>query len=322
MRNPAMAHAEGQAGLAGGGVLITGGAGFIGSRVARFLAPVADRLMVLDDLSIGRPDLLAPVGERVELVRRDVRDPRTVADVRSFAPDVVFHLAGIHYIPDCIRDPERTIAINTGGTANVLAGLRDVAVRSVVLASSAAVYSFSDRPLDEHAPMRSNDPYGTSKQLAERVITDFHRERPDVRCAAARLFNVFGPNDTNPHVIPRIVEQATRSSDVRIGHLWPKRDFVFVDDVARALIAASSAPNGFRAFNVGTGTGTSVRQLVAAVGRATGRRLRPVEDEGSTRAVDGHLVADPSRVRSELGWAPEVTLHEGLREIVRKEVAA
>jgi UDP-glucose 4-epimerase len=303
-------------------VLITGGAGFIGSHVAEAVAPSAREVLVLDDLSTGRPELLEPVAGRVDLVRRDVRDPRTAGDVRAFAPDVVFHLAALHYIPECVRDPNRTLAINVDGTRNVVSGLRDAPVESFVLASSASVYGFADHALDETSPIEPIDVYGTSKHLAEDVVAGFHRERPDVACTAARLFNVFGPRETNPHVIPRVVEQARRSPVVRMGHLWPRRDFVFVRDVARALVLAASRRRGLVTCNVGTGVGTSVRELVGAIGRATGTRIRPVTDPDAVRPVDGHLVANASRARGELGWSPQIGLDEGLRELVGMPEAA
>jgi len=301
-------------------VLVTGGAGFIGRHVLAALARDADEIAVLDDLSTGSSTVLDAAS--VRLIRRDVRDPRTVDDVRAFEPHVVLHLAAVHYIPDCLRDPERTLAINVGGTRNVVAGLRDSPVESVVLASTASVYGFSDEPLDERSPLRPSNVYGRSKRAAERVLTGFHRARPDVACTSARLFNVFGPGETNPHVIPRIVEQATRSPEVRVGHLWPKRDFVFVADVARALVSAASRRGGYAAVNIGTGVGTSVEDLLSTVGRALGTSIRPVRDPSAARAVDGHLVAEASRARVELGWVPRVGLEDGIREVVAAEAVA
>jgi UDP-glucose 4-epimerase len=318
-----MAEAGGPRGdIDGRRVAITGGAGFIGSHVAASVAPCAAEVMIVDDLTRGRTEHLATSNGRVRFVRGDIRDERTISEVRSFAPDVVLHLAALHYVPDCIRDPVRTIDVNVRGTERLLRGLLDQNVTSVVLASSAAVYGFSDRPLSERSTIAPVDVYGRSKVLCEAKFAAFYRARPDVRCVAARLFNVFGPNETNPHVIPHIIDEATRSDEIHMGHAWPTRDFVFVSDVARALLLATAADHGFTAYNVGTGVGTSIATLVSAIGRAVGRSLRQRTDPQATRRVDGHLVADPSKISADLNWYPEVTLDEGLRDIVARRMAA
>jgi UDP-glucose 4-epimerase len=301
--------------------LITGGAGFIGSHLADRLVARGDEVIILDDLSTGRRRHLARLRGPVDLVVDDVRSPRTAEAIAAFRPDVVLHLAAMHYIPACVRDPARTLDVNVGGTETVLDALDGVDVTTVVLASSAAVYGFSDEPLSESARTGPIDVYGTSKVRAEAALSSFHRTHSHVRCVAARLFNVFGPNETNPHVVPRIVEQARISDEVRLGLLWPRRDFVFVRDVARALLLAASGVTGYVTFNVGTGVGTSIGGLVRAVGRAARRDIRPALDPDAVRATDGHLVADASKIRSELGWRPEMSLEAGLRELVA-DVAA
>jgi len=155
------------------------------------------------------------------------------------------------------------------------------------------------------------------------VIRDRLVALGDERLLAARLFNVFGPGETNPHVLPDILTQVREGGPLRLGNLDARRDYVHARDVADALVRLATYGGAESVFNVGTGVGTSVRELVAALGKVLARSLRIEQDPAKVRPVERmHLVADATLARQELGWTPRLTLHDGLRDLVAHELAA
>jgi UDP-glucose 4-epimerase len=296
--------------------LVTGGAGFIGHHLCAALVRDGVEVYAVDDLSTGRLELLSGVPSRVALFQLDVREQEQVTGlVRDLQPDWIFHLAGLHFIPLCNQDPAATLSINTVGTAALLEGIRaSGGVRRLVFASTAAVYppdSTICRELDAPGP---DDVYGESKLFAERLVQRFSRETT-IPSVILRLFNVYGPGETNPHVIPEILEQARAGDDIRLGNLSPRRDFVYVADVVAAFICAVSAPAiPPHILNIGTGCDHSVDDLVATLARVLQRPLRSVSDSARVRRSDrATLCADIALARSTLDWRPHYDLDAGLR---------
>jgi UDP-glucose 4-epimerase len=297
-------------------VLITGGAGFIGHHLCAALALDGAKVYALDNLSTGRRELLGGLPESVEFVKLDVRDHHELRRVlRQLEPDAVYHLAGLHFIPDCNRDPLATLQINTAGTASLVEAMRPLpGPRRLVFTSSAAVYapdSIICRESDVPAP---DDVYGETKLFGERIIARFARET-GVSAIVLRLFNVYGPGETNPHVIPEVLEQARQSDTIRLGNLTPRRDFIYVHDVVEALRRAGSVADVEQAvLNIGTGHDHSVADIVAALARVIQRPLRAESDPARTRRTDRpRLCADPALAARTLGWSARYGLEEGLR---------
>jgi UDP-glucose 4-epimerase len=298
--------------------LVTGGAGFIGSALCRALVGRGHEVVALDDLSVGRRELLPP-GCRLHEV--DVRDAEALdRAVRGLQPRRVFHLAALHYIPHCNADPVRTIEINVNGTRNLLVACRGLDLEALFLASTAAVYPAQGSPFAEEMPAAPIDIYGHSKLMAEDLARLFHLEtsRPT---AVGRLFNVFGPHDSNPHVIPDVVAQARGGAEaLELGNLDPVRDYVHVDDVVSGIVAAAEAVRSaepWGVFNIGSGQGQSVRQVVAAVETALGRPLRIVQVPSRLRRVERDaLVADVTRLTRQTGWRPRVAFARGIASLV------
>jgi UDP-glucose 4-epimerase len=294
--------------------LITGGAGFIGSRLRAALLDAGHEALVIDDLRLGHP---RPADrDRLQVVVDSLGSDAAADAVRSFAPDVVFHLAAIHYIPYTEAHPEETWQVNVDGTAWVLKLCEDLAPRAVVACSSAAVYGFSDAPLHEDSPFAPRGVYGETKIETERLLDSYAAAHPRVRMAAARLFNVYGPGDRNPHLMPALMEQIRRGDTIKVGNTWPKRDYVHVNDAAAALVRLAAGPPGFAAYNVGTGIGTTVTSLVEDLVSVAGLSARCEVDAARIRADDGHLVGDSARLTADTGWRPEVKLRDGLAWLV------
>jgi Nucleoside-diphosphate-sugar epimerases len=167
------------------------------------------------------------------------------------------------------------------------------------------------------------DIYGRTKLVGEDLVELFHEET-GVEAVSARLFNAYGPNETNDHLIPAILEQIDDGSrEIDLGNLTPKRDFVYVGDVARALQTLATAEAfdaGYRAYNIGTGEAYSVREVVAHVSEALGEEITIAQDDDRVRESDRpHLEADIGRIESELGWSPEHPLTEGLEHLLEAE---
>ncbi|TYL38895.1 nucleoside-diphosphate sugar epimerase [Natronococcus pandeyae] len=297
-------------------VLVTGGAGFIGSHLCRALVEADADVVVVDDLSTGRAPLVSSEGP-VEPI--DVRSDTLSSTIIDVSPDAIVHLAAIHYVPYCDEHPRETFEVNVLGTRQLLEAARRVPdLQKFVFASSAAVYPPRAEANEESARLDPVDVYGETKLVGEDLVRLFAADT-DVPTALARLFNVYGPNETNSHLIPAILMQIRDGRrEVELGNLTPRRDFVYVDDVVRAIIAMLTDFDGdCRPFNVGTGTTHSVREVVEVTSRALDDDIAITQDEGRTRESDRpHLEADVSRIRDELGWTPDVTFQEGIRRIL------
>jgi UDP-glucose 4-epimerase len=293
---------------------IVGGAGFIGSRLARDLIAQGREVVVFDRLSTGRKDLL-PNG--TALVQGDILDQAALLDaMRQSRPGVVFHLAALHFIPYCNAHPQETLRVNVEGTENVLRACAEIPPDRVVFASSAAVYGVSDQAYSEDASLEPIDIYGVSKAAAEMLVERFHRES-DIPCTTVRLFNVYGPNDTVAHLMPELVAQAKRGGQVELGNLEPRRDYVHVEDVSQAFQLVSQVDGEFGLFNVGTGVEYSVLELVETLSSITGARLNVQSVESRRRSAERmHLRSDPARLIAKTGWRPRREMREALTEML------
>ena len=300
-------------------ILVTGGAGFVGRPLVRRLAAGHD-VAVLDTLQHGT-DRFSPADlAHIELIEGDIRDATTVARAMSrAAPEIIIHLAALHFIPECERDPATTIAVNLLGTVNLLcaapAGCR------FVLASSAAVYRPDERPhVEDTSALGPADIYGLTKLHAEHHLAHFARSR-GLAGIAVRLFNVIGPGETNPHLLPAIIGQLRAGRRrIELGNLWPKRDYLHVEDAAAgfaALALGGAIPaGGFLPVNLGSARSHSVAEIVARLSVLCGLDCEIVPDAGRMRPVDRpHLAADIGRIGREFGWRPARSLDDALRDL-------
>src|ERR1700729_2253853 len=188
-------------------VLVTGGAGFIGSHLGNLLVGSGARGLVADDFRLGRREHLeraTSTGQAI-LLEADIRSAEDLRPVADFEPDTVFHLAALHFIPYCNAHPQEALDVNVLGLESVIRAVRSAPLTSFVFPSSAAIYGFGDERWPESAPPKPDEIYGISKWMGEQIMARFHADRPDVRTAVARLFNTYGPRETNPHVLPAIV---------------------------------------------------------------------------------------------------------------------
>jgi UDP-glucose 4-epimerase len=280
----------------------------------------------VDDLSRGSIENLGSVMDQVTVIEQDVTVGLDQV-LASYRPDTIFHLAAVHFIPDCDADPLRCLRVNVEGTRAVLEAAAALGQpMSVVLASTAAVYAPADWPHHEDDPLGPIDVYGYSKRWAEELARSFGT-RTGIGVGIARLFNVYGPGETNPHFIPSLISQIQAGEVVRLGNLSSKRDYVFVDDVAEALVrlAGYCATGHSATLNVGTGAAFSGHEVVRALATlpATSADLALTTDPHRIRPVDRpYLQANSNLAQKLLGWAPDTSFEGGLRAAWERPVGA
>ncbi len=246
-----------------GRYLITGGAGFIGRRVVdNLLLDPAAEVMVVDDLSVGLPMPVSRPGLQTRAA--DIRDADKIEQVfAGFSPEVVIHLAAIHHIPTCELERAHSLDVNVVGTETILEAAAFAKTARLVLASSGAVYDWKDGPLDEAAtPLRPADNYSVAKHANE-MQTRLWADRTGSQAVVARIFNTIGQDDPNAHLIPDIIAQIPRDApavEIALGNLSPRRDYIHVEDTARAIaaLATTPLPIGVEIFNLASGKDVSV----------------------------------------------------------------
>jgi UDP-glucose 4-epimerase len=300
--------------------LITGGAGFIGSALARALLARGDRVRIIDDFSSGRRQNLADIAARVELVEGNILNDDLLAQVMA-GVKVVFHLAALPPVPNPVADPVAYHAVNATGTLKVLEAARHGGARRVVYAASSAVYEGHPVvPKMETMVPSPVSPYGASK-LAGELYCQVYGAAFGVESVCLRLFNVFGPrqNHQSEHaaVIPRLITRAlVGQAPVIFGDGAQSRDFCFVDNVVEAHLKAAHVPKAAgRVYNIGSGVPTTLNDVVTAVGKAIGQPLT-ARHEAARAGDTRHSVADISAAQAALGYTAAVGLGEGLSQTI------
>jgi nucleoside-diphosphate-sugar epimerase len=306
--------------LSGASVLVTGGAGFVGSALVRALLQHDARVVALDNFLSGRAEHLSEVADRITLIEGDVLDRERLAEVfRAHEPSHVFHLVGDTFVPSAYHHPLRFLRVNIEGTLNVLEAVRDFGVERMLYVSSTEVYGQAGtNPIKESQALAPVNTYAVTKLAADRLCHTFHLEHR-VPVVIARIFNCYGPRETQPYVIPEIIRQLARGHVVHLGNRNAARDFTFVDDTALGIMAVmgSDLPDG-EPVHVGSGHLVTLETIVTMCAELMGRGRVEVEwDPRRDRAADiDAFHADTSRIGDATGWAPMVDLAEGLRRTV------
>jgi UDP-glucose 4-epimerase len=304
--------------------LVTGGAGFIGSHLVERLLDEDRRVVIVDSLLRGRRALASFIGDRrVVLVPADIRAESVIRGVvADGAFDVVYHLAALHYIPECAAHPLEALSVNVVGTQTLLEALKVRPPRCLVFASTGDVYAPKIGPHEEADALGPISLYGLSKVFGEQLVTASSAALSDTSIVVARLFNAYGPRETNPHLIPSILDQVKHGGRLRLGNLWPRRDYVHVKDIAEALtmLGARLRPSGVDTFNVGTGRDYSVGDVLTTLEGILDQKLIVEVDKERIRPVErSHLQANIERLQNATGWRPRRVLDDGLRELCLHE---
>ncbi|HYA01560.1 MAG TPA: UDP-glucose 4-epimerase GalE [Syntrophobacteria bacterium] len=312
-------------------ILVTGGAGYIGSHVVKMLGERGYDALTYDNLSTGNRWAVLYGG----LVVADLADRDTLNRViRDFKPEAVMHFAAAIVVPESVRDPLKYYGNNTANTLTLLRTMRDHGVNSFIFSSTAAVYGIpAQNPIREQSPLSPINPYGTSKMMTELILKDLAFADSEFHYVSLRYFNVAGADPEGKigqaykdatHLITRAVKTANGEfPDLQIfGTDYPTpdgtciRDFIHVNDLSEAhILALEYLVNEARSdiFNLGYGHGYSVRDVVRAAKKVTGIGF-PVEETGRREGDPPSLMADTMKAKRNLGWQPR---HDNLEFIIK-----
>jgi UDP-glucose 4-epimerase len=305
--------------------LLIGGNGFIGKSICKILLKRNDEVFIYDNFSNSSFHQAKKLLNNQNIFEGDIRDKGNVLSViKEVNPDFIIHLAAIHYIPDCDKDPELMHSINIKGTINILESIVETKSDALFLfPSTASVYKSEYTLLTEDTPPSPQNIYGDSKLLAEGII----KERLKERFVIFRLFNVYGTEDQTPHIIPSFISQAVKSNHIKVGNLTPIRDYILVDDVAKAFTQDFPKQSLGNIFNLGTGNGYSPKDILDLLSSIKQKvlsndiELTYEQSSNLTRSNDNNsLVACMSKFKAAFGWAPNTEFKEALEEVFKSQL--
>ncbi len=302
-------------------ILVTGGAGFIGSHLVEALVKAKHDVVVLDDLSSGHESNLAGVKGKIRFIKGDICDPGALKRAVS-GQEYVFHLAANASVPYSVEHPLETNEVNSTGTLNILLAAREAKVKRVIYSSSAAVYGDDPSlPKTESSPLRPQTPYALQKLAGEQYALIFNKIY-GIETVALRYFNVYGPRQdpSSPYtgVITKFVTALKNKQQPTIfGDGMQTRDFVFVSDVVQANLKAMTAAHAAgKVFNIATGVQVSIKEMLAHLNEILGTKIQPKFAPRQAGDIL-HSVADISEAKKILHFHPDVPFHEGIEQTIK-----
>jgi nucleoside-diphosphate-sugar epimerase len=300
-------------------IVVTGGAGFMGSALVRCLVEQGHDVFAYDNFATGTASNLKSVIPTDHIVRGDVESWKFMKTMSTINPEELYHLAADPYIPLSYDYPERFMRTNFQGTLNVLMTCKTFEVKRIIHYSTSEVYGSAQTvPMNEKHPTLPQSVYAVSKLAGDQLCRVLAKEQ-DVPVVIVRPFNCYGPRETHPYVIPEILSQLAMSDELVLGNLDACRDFTYVDDTARAVcqLADKEGIEG-EVFNVGSGMDYSVREiaeLASSIMRNGRTKIRV--DPSRLRPYDvSRLVCDNTKIGNLTNWKPEVSLEDGLRKTI------
>lgn len=300
-------------------ILITGGAGFIGSHLTALLLSRGNTVIVVDNFSYGKAHFLPSGNPFLHVHTTDLLNYRDLETVfTTHQPDLVFHLAAIHHIPTCEKKPAEALRANVEGTQNVIQASLCSGVKKIIFASSGAVYEIVDHPLlEDETAVVPHDIYSITKATGEHLLR-LQAERKNIKAVACRLFNTVGSHETNEHLVPDILKQVkSGKTSISLGNLSPLRSYIHVLDVAEAFatIGLMEFEKDFEILNIGTEAEHSVKDILGLLAEISAKPLQAYQDPERMRKVDRHRQkASLAKTTRLTGWAPQRTLKEALSD--------
>lgn len=288
-------------------VFVTGGGGFIGSHVADYLMSLGHSVVVVDNFFSGRDhwvgQFLRPLIARVDILDRQA----LTAVFTEHKPEVVFHFAAHHYIPYCDNNPTLAYDLNVIGTINVLNEAYKAGTGRFFFASTADVYAPSPRAHREDDALGPFSVYGRTKLIGEILCRGVVEWNWAPNLLIGRIFNAVGVRETNPHLVPEIIRQVARgATEIRLGNLFPTRDFVDLPTQAHAIVDATFAMQGVETCNIGSGIAVRVGEMVDMILAEAGYHVEVVVDPVKVRAAErNNLCGTTTRLEALIGYAPK-----------------
>ena len=295
-------------------ILVTGGAGFIGSHITDLLIKDGHAVTVLDNLSGGHKDQINP---KAKLIVGDIGNSQKTKEALK-GIDCVIHAAGLIIVPESVADPIKYCDNNVLGTVNLLQTMKDSGVKKIIFSSSACVYGTPDHlPIKEDAPLRPDNPYGATKASIEAFLQAFNANH-NFDVTILRYFNPYGPGELHQpetHAIPNFIKAALVKKPIPLYWQGEQiRDFIYIDDLAQAHVDVLQLSN-FNIFNLGTETGVKVRDVIDLIFEIVGYEV-PINDLGE-RPGDVHAnYASSEKLQKSVNWQPKVDLKEGLKKTI------
>ena len=301
-------------------VMVTGGAGFIGSTLVRELIKEGAKVIVFDIFSSGDMQNLTGLEDNIKVIKGDITSKNFRSVLEKCGAEYVFNLAAEPYIPHCYNRPLRFFEVNANGALNVLFASKHVGVKKIVQYSTSEVYGSAKYiPMDEDHPTLPLSTYAVSKLATDRLCYTLYHEQK-IPVVILRQFNVYGPRETQPYIIPEIITQLSRSDKLKLGNIKARRDLTYVEDAAKGAIALMKArKTEGQVFNMGTEKDWSVEQMAEIIGKLMGHdRIKIEIDKARLRPLDVTVLrCNYSKMRKLTGWKPTVSFEEGLKRTIK-----
>ncbi|MEK6942282.1 MAG: GDP-mannose 4,6-dehydratase [archaeon] len=305
--------------IQGKNILVTGGAGFIGSTLVRKLLEEKSGVFVLDNFSSGSKGLLEEVANDIEIIEGNILDENLAGIFSKHGVDAIFHLAAEPYIPSCYGRPKDFFETNANGTLNLLLAAKESGVGRFLYFSSSEVYGSAQKvPMDETHPLNPLSTYAVSKLAAERLCYTFSNEH-ELPVIIQRQFNVFGPRETHPYIIPELISQFSKTNTLKLGNTTSSRDFTFVDDAVSASIMLMKSDKAVgEVFNCAANKDHTIKEIAEIIAELMGHKKVSIESEKKRfRPLDvQRLIGDYKKINRFTGWKPMVPFKDGLQKTI------
>ena len=298
-------------------VLITGGCGFIGSEIVRQLSTIGANVTIIDNLSSGKQEYIEEI-PNVKLINANIVNEDAVKSIVK-DKEYIINNAALPFIPDSYYMPKKFFDVNVNATINLaLAAIKEKKVKRFTHISSSEIYGTAKTiPMDENHVTLPQSTYAVSKLAGERVVFTMHKEH-HLPAVIIRPFNSYGPNITQPYIIPEIITQILKGDKVKLGNINAKRDFTYVSDTARAIIL-SLVTDGIigEVINVGSQRSYSIKELVNLISEIMGKKVSIEMETSRFRPYDVDvLICNYERANRLLNWKPEISIRQGLKETI------
>ena len=299
-------------------IFVTGGAGFLGSEVVRQISASGGTAIVYDNLSSGKKKFIQNY-PRVKIIKGDVKNRLTIHKAIQKSQYII-NLAALPFIPDSFHYPQEFFEVNTNGTLNlILESINHKKIKNFVHISTSEVYGSAKKsPMDENHPILPQSTYAVSKLAGEKAVFTMHKEH-DFPAVLIRPFNTFGPNITQPYIIPEIIMQVLRKNkNIKLGNINSERDFTFVSDTARGIISALFSDKAVgETINLGSGKSYKIKKIVKLASSILKTKVEITTNKDRLRPFDvNKLVCDSKKAKKILDWEPTISFEEGLEKTI------